>query len=365
MLPFWATIKVVIENSFQFVLIEWVPIVSSLESIDLWPTLGKLSGKAKSRKAAVAYVTSEEHIRFTDGDALVVDASDDAIAEGKTSASVLEAAFARGAKIYSLANLHAKIFVFDGVASVGSANISKYSANVLVEANWVSDMDEFHTSAIEFIDQQIEVATQVDQDFIDRILQIEVRNTGRNRYRRQRSHPILLYFQEVLPGDIKKYQAMSASSGTGGGARDLRISPINVYEQTLRRMFPNPSDGHATTGTIVWESGGAVRQSEVTLQSPTNARRTELRIGRFYDIGGWEIDPAQYDLERSQGLIWFYILEMGLDGIVYARLLQLQHLGLEDPLVVEHLTRQRERTGEGHATRGAVDLQNRICIPAD
>ena len=173
-----------------------------------------------------------------------------------------------------------------------------------------------------------------------------------------------MYFQEVLPGDIDKYRTTSAQADTGGGARDLRISPINVYEPILRRMFPNPAANGATSGTIAWESNGIDQHTTANLQPPTNARPNEIRIGRFYDIGGWEIDPDQYEVERAQGLFWFYILEMGQDGVVHARLLQRQHLQLEDPLVAEHLERQRAATRADHATRGAVDLQNRICIPA-
>lgn len=53
---------------------------------DLWPTIRKLAHKAAVRRAAVAYVTSDEILRFTEGDVLVTDASDHAIAAGQTSA---------------------------------------------------------------------------------------------------------------------------------------------------------------------------------------------------------------------------------------------------------------------------------------
>ena len=337
--------------------------MSALVSQGLWPRLLELSRETQQKRAAIAYVTSDEHIRFQYGDTLICDASDSAIASGTTNARVIETAFRNGARLYSLENLHAKILVFDAVTSVGSANASRSSANHLIEANWISDQSDLKQAANQFIDQLITQAISVDEAFVDHILGIEVRNTGSNRYRRNRSHPILLYFQEVLPGDIEKYRTTSAQSGTGGGARDLRISPRDLYQPVLERMFPNREEDGTTSGTIVWESDGIDRQAVVHLHQPTGARPNEIRIGRFYDIGSWEIDPNQYAAEREEDLIWFYVLEMGRNGIAYARLLQRQHLELEDPLVAEHVERQWSETHFDRATRGAVDLQTRNCIP--
>ncbi len=330
---------------------------------DTWRELAVVANASTAKRAAIAYVTTEL-IEFGAGDTLIVDASDSAIANGNTDAVTLENALNRGASLYSLAHLHAKILVMDSATSIGSANMSESSQTRLVEANWLSDEESLNSSANEFIDSLLPMAQTVDAGFIERIKQIEVRRSGSNRYRRQRSHPTLLYFQEVLPGDIEKYRTTSASSGTGGGARDLRISPQEIYLPVVQRMFPNPAEEGATSGTIVWEQNGVDHRKIMNLHLPTESRSNELRIGRFYDIGGWEIDRDQYLAERDAGLIWFYVLEMGSSGLVSARLLQMQHLDLEDPLVVEHINRQHAEARVDHATRGAVDLQNRTCVPA-
>ncbi len=337
----------------------------------LWPTLGDLSTQRSSKRAAIAYVTSDAHVTFGAGDLLVVDASDASIAAGQTDSQVLRRAFERGTDLYSYEGLHAKVLVFDEIASVGSANMSQHSENNLTEACWVSDDEEMTRLTNDFIDRLVRVAVPIDEEFLDRADSIEVRPRprtgyrGPRSYRRDRPHPILLFFQEVLSGDVRKYNTESADAQTGGGARDLRVSPAPVYLPVLRRMFPRASGTPGVTaGDIAWvTSDGADDSATVELWSPTDARPNEIRIGRFYDVGGWEIDEGQYESEREQGLHWFYVLELGASGIVTARLLQQQHLDMEDPLVEEHLLAQLDARQEGHAARGAVDFQERQTIP--
>jgi phosphatidylserine/phosphatidylglycerophosphate/cardiolipin synthase-like enzyme len=65
---------------------------------------------------------------------LVVDASDNAVKSGQTHPADLKRLQGRGVVIYSVANLHAKIYVFDSTAFVGSANVSNNSAGTLIES---------------------------------------------------------------------------------------------------------------------------------------------------------------------------------------------------------------------------------------
>lgn len=337
----------------------------------LWPSLADLAMTRSKKRAAIAYVTSDSYVTFGAGDLLVVDAGDAAIAAGQTDTQVLRRAFQRGAELYSYEGLHAKVLVFDDVASVGSANMSQHSEDHLTEACWVSDHEEMTELTNGFIDSLVRAAIAIDEVFLDRADTIEVRprrNTGYRgpkSYRRERPHPILLFFQEVLPGDVRKYCTESADALTGGGARDLRISPAATYLPILRRMFSTPTDTPGvTSGELIWATiDGVDASATVELWSPTDARPNELRIARFYDVGGWEIDEDQYQAERGQGYHWFYVLELGGSGMVTARLLQQQHFALEDPLVAEHLRAQLNVRQPGHAARGAVDLQQRRRIP--
>jgi hypothetical protein len=63
-----------------------------------------------------------------------VDASEHAVKSGQTSPAELLKLHRKGVKVYSVENLHAKVFVFGRTAFVGSANVSQRSENVLVEA---------------------------------------------------------------------------------------------------------------------------------------------------------------------------------------------------------------------------------------
>lgn len=340
-----------------------------LDSTGLWARRRTLSSEGRRKLAAVAYVTSDEDIVFSSGDTLVLDASDASIANGRTDARVIERAFERGAELYSLKDLHAKVIVFESEVSVGSANISWKSANVLVEAEWLTNDPVAVGEAVRFLHGLVAMSVPIDAEFVSRILQIEVRPQdnsylGPRSYRRRYPHPVLLFFREVLPGDVRKFQRTASDAGSGGGARDLRVSPQLVFEPVLRQMFPFETDEDGVTrGDITWTTDAGQDVSvPVRLWRPTGARSNELRIGQFYAVDAWHIDEEQYLEERANGLRWFFVLELGASGIVTPRLLQQQHLDLEDPLVSVHVRRQIERTPPNQAVRGAVDLQERRVI---
>jgi hypothetical protein len=65
---------------------------------------------------------------------LVVDASDRAVSSGQTSPADLKKMQRHGVIVYSLPYLHAKIYAFDKIAFIGSANASNNAANTLIES---------------------------------------------------------------------------------------------------------------------------------------------------------------------------------------------------------------------------------------
>ncbi len=146
----------------------------ALRCDDLWPTIRALAERPGSRRAAVAYVTSDEYIKFSQDDILVTDASDHAIASGLTSAKFLQEALGRGSRLYSLAGLHAKVMVLGDTAVIGSANISHSSAHALIEAAWVTTMSTAVGMVVSLVHQLVEQAEEIDAAFIRRILAIRV-----------------------------------------------------------------------------------------------------------------------------------------------------------------------------------------------
>jgi hypothetical protein len=104
---------------------------------DLWSTIVRIGGEGGRKCAAIAYYSTAV-VRFGDGDIIIVDASEDAIRGGQTSARVLLDAFHRGAVVFSHSKLHAKMLIGEREAVVSSANLSARS-NGLREAGVLLD----------------------------------------------------------------------------------------------------------------------------------------------------------------------------------------------------------------------------------
>lgn len=140
----------------------------------LWVRMRAEAAASRSRHCAVAYVTDPASLQLVAGDTLVVDASDVAIACGKTSASALSAIAEASVEIFSLANLHAKIYVFESCVVVGSANLSRNSQVTLEEAAIVSyDKTTVHR-ARQHVSILAAAGTRVDEGFLERVRRIPI-----------------------------------------------------------------------------------------------------------------------------------------------------------------------------------------------
>lgn len=106
-------------------------------SSDIWPQLEDAARTARVRCAvAVAYfgTGASKLLPLPKGSRLVVDASEGAVKSGQTCPADLLKMVGRGVTVYSVPNLHAKVFVLGRTAFIGSANVSKRSSSQLVEA---------------------------------------------------------------------------------------------------------------------------------------------------------------------------------------------------------------------------------------
>lgn len=103
----------------------------------IWRQLTKAARGSRQRCAvAVAYFGkgASRLLPLAKGSALVVDASEQSLACGQTCPADLIKLVKRGVAVYSVPNLHAKVFVLGRAAYIGSANVSSRSASQLVEA---------------------------------------------------------------------------------------------------------------------------------------------------------------------------------------------------------------------------------------
>jgi len=103
---------------------------------DLWPTLtAEIHASKRSCDVAVAYFGqgSAKMLPLEKGSRLVVDASERTVKQGATCPAELIKLQKKGVEIYSVPNLHAKVYVTGRAAFIGSANVSKPSAGRLIE----------------------------------------------------------------------------------------------------------------------------------------------------------------------------------------------------------------------------------------
>ncbi|MCZ4563285.1 hypothetical protein O4160_20790 [Rhodococcus sp. IEGM 1401] len=110
-----------------------------------------LEGYQHTITAAIAYIGSQaaQYLLISADSSIVVDASERSVMSGSTDPRVLLAWVKGGVKVYSLANLHAKMILADSSSAdnpaflaVGSANASSASANRLYESIMLTDNDE-------------------------------------------------------------------------------------------------------------------------------------------------------------------------------------------------------------------------------
>jgi hypothetical protein len=106
-------------------------------SSGIWRSLTKSAKTARKPSfVAVAYFGkgASKLLPLPPDSHLVVDASEDAVKKGQTHPDDLKLLQKRDVVVFSSPSLHAKVYVFENLAFVGSANASNRSAKVLTEA---------------------------------------------------------------------------------------------------------------------------------------------------------------------------------------------------------------------------------------
>lgn len=141
----------------------------------IWDNLSGPIVAATRRRAAIAYAgrNASRILPLGRDDIVVVDGSDTALAAGSTHPTALDEWLGAGARVWSLADLHAKVILLEHddetrTAIVGSANISEHSNNELIEAAIITD-DETVCEAVSVeLDRWVGWAEPVDAAWLDR-----------------------------------------------------------------------------------------------------------------------------------------------------------------------------------------------------
>ena len=159
-------------------------------SKNLWTEIRAVAAKARSHRAAIAYVT-EDLVGFKKGDALVTDASPAAIKMGETSARLLQKLHRRGVAVHSCPGLHAKVLLLDDVAVIGSGNLSKSSRSALIEAAVMTDASAAVGGVAAFIEQLVKQTKALDAAAITALTKIKVERRGGRPPASQRGKPVI------------------------------------------------------------------------------------------------------------------------------------------------------------------------------
>lgn len=142
--------------------------MSVISGVDVWPTVSRLARQSKRRRAAVACLGSGAFDLLTMGrdDVLVVDCSPKNAKAGLTDPFEVGRYLAAGVAVYRRPQLHAKVYVFDKTAIVGSANASQRSAKHLTEAVLVSTAPADVKGAREFIEGLLIPGAEIDAQYL-------------------------------------------------------------------------------------------------------------------------------------------------------------------------------------------------------
>jgi hypothetical protein len=97
--------------------------------------------------------------------------------------------------------------------------------------------------------------------------------------------PLLLVYKELTDSELKKLQAISNVTQSGGGARDLRL-PAKTFRPVMNRIFTgtqNKKGKQIRTAKITYRGDdGTLGTTELEYWPPTDARPREDRVARVH-----------------------------------------------------------------------------------
>ena len=142
---------------------------------DVWKKVNDLiSNSDKKKMISIAYVTSNS-LKLTKGDILICDSSDYSIRNGQTSVDVLQEYLSQGVEIYSLEQLHSKFLVSDDFLIIGSANLSKNSAENLIESAVIMNSKVLIEEAIMFFSKLMTISENISTERIRELAKIPIK----------------------------------------------------------------------------------------------------------------------------------------------------------------------------------------------
>jgi hypothetical protein len=176
-------------------------------------------------------------------------------------------------------------------------------------------------------------------------------------------------FKQITAADLRKLEAQSNDSDSGGGARDFRFSPYKQFESFVKRLFPNvqvakrrrdgvPTDVEIRSAKLLWyENGTSQKTGTLSWEPPTDARPFEGRIPRVHQIAplGPDYLPPANEGES------FVLLTQDEDGIWvhYVSETELRQTGPAawSPAVAKPILTALAKVKKNDLVRGWIDIE--------
>jgi hypothetical protein len=201
---------------------------------DIWQ---RITALAKRKKGAVAVVAvaycgkgARKRLPLKGGSLLVVDASPTTVRAGLTDPAELLWFFDRDVSIYSVQNLHAKVFVFGDTAIVGSTNVSSRSASILQEAAIMSRNKSVAAQCRRFIeDQAREPLERAYLEHLDKIPRTP-RHFGSKASRQNDSPDLRLWIVPLWEEDWDDKDCQEADKARPQAHRKIR-APVEKLDE--------------------------------------------------------------------------------------------------------------------------------------
>lgn len=86
-----------------------------------------------------------------------------------------------------------------------------------------------------------------------------------------------IVYKEIVAGDLRKFEARSNDTQSGGGARDLRFSPYEEFIEVFQQMLPEVNN-NICSGEVHWLEGDNEIIETMKFNPPTQSRPNEGRI---------------------------------------------------------------------------------------
>ena len=163
----------------------------------------------------------------------------------------------------------------------------------------------------------------------------------------------------------KKFEALSADSDTGGGARDIRIGRYNsvaTIQRICRRMFPTDvRQGQKTfwQGRACWIDENGEHETTLNFWQPTDARPTEGRIAKVANHPCFSAEKFAEALSEGEGRVVSLVFQRA-DGTLWHSFINETSFSLEgwDPRVAKPIQACLDKGVEtGAFTVGLIDLE--------